>query len=227
MKLFGYSISLNVLILIGILYLIMVVNALSGSCNREGMSTIDTDNLARVEYIIDKAARTNSYLDKMKTTTTDPKLLSRIDVAMCKPTAATPALFNNPFYSNPAAVTPPAVVTPPTEGTPQTTLPWYNNPLYQQAAPATSPTAPTTSYSLYNNPLYQQAAPTTSSTVPASTATSAAPTTTLPWYTTNPLYKQAPASTATSSAPTTTLPWYSNPLYQRAPVAQPAVAVAQ
>ena len=38
MKLFGYSISLNVLILIGILYLIMVVNALSGSCNREGLT---------------------------------------------------------------------------------------------------------------------------------------------------------------------------------------------
>ena len=38
MKLFGYSISLNVLILIGILYLIMVVNALSSSCNREGLS---------------------------------------------------------------------------------------------------------------------------------------------------------------------------------------------
>jgi hypothetical protein len=37
MKVFGYSISLNVLILIGILYLIMVVNALSGSCNREGL----------------------------------------------------------------------------------------------------------------------------------------------------------------------------------------------
>jgi hypothetical protein len=36
MKLFGYSISLNVIILIGILYLIMVVNALSSSCNREG-----------------------------------------------------------------------------------------------------------------------------------------------------------------------------------------------
>ena len=36
-KLFGYSISLNVLILIGILYLIMIVNALSSSCNMEGM----------------------------------------------------------------------------------------------------------------------------------------------------------------------------------------------
>ena len=35
-KLFGYSISLHVLILIGIFYLIMVVNALSSSCNREG-----------------------------------------------------------------------------------------------------------------------------------------------------------------------------------------------
>ena len=40
-KLFGYSISLNVIILIGILYLIMVVNALSGSCNREGMEVPD------------------------------------------------------------------------------------------------------------------------------------------------------------------------------------------
>ncbi len=38
MKLFGYSISLNILILIGILYLIMVVNALSSSCNREGLT---------------------------------------------------------------------------------------------------------------------------------------------------------------------------------------------
>ena len=37
MQLFGYSISLNVLILIGILYLIMIVNALSSSCNMEGM----------------------------------------------------------------------------------------------------------------------------------------------------------------------------------------------
>ena len=36
MKLFGYSISLNIVILIGILYLIMIVNALSSSCNREG-----------------------------------------------------------------------------------------------------------------------------------------------------------------------------------------------
>jgi len=42
MKVFGYSISINVLILLGILYLIMVVNALSGSCNREGMSASDT-----------------------------------------------------------------------------------------------------------------------------------------------------------------------------------------
>jgi hypothetical protein len=40
MKVFGYSISLNVLILMGILYLIMVVNALSGSCNREGFKGI-------------------------------------------------------------------------------------------------------------------------------------------------------------------------------------------
>jgi hypothetical protein len=36
MKLLGYSIDLNIIILIGILYLIMVVNAISGSCKREG-----------------------------------------------------------------------------------------------------------------------------------------------------------------------------------------------
>jgi hypothetical protein len=41
MKVFGYSISLNVLILIGVLYLIMVVNALSGSCNKEGFNSAD------------------------------------------------------------------------------------------------------------------------------------------------------------------------------------------
>jgi hypothetical protein len=40
MKLFGYSVSLNVLILIGILYLIMIVNALSSSCNKEGLKTV-------------------------------------------------------------------------------------------------------------------------------------------------------------------------------------------
>ena len=38
MKLFGYPISVNVIILIGILYLIMIINALSASCNREGLS---------------------------------------------------------------------------------------------------------------------------------------------------------------------------------------------
>ena len=37
-KLLGYSISLNIIILIGIFYLIIVVNALSGSCKREGFT---------------------------------------------------------------------------------------------------------------------------------------------------------------------------------------------
>ena len=41
LKVFGYSISLNILILIGTLYLIMVVNALSASCNREGNAKSD------------------------------------------------------------------------------------------------------------------------------------------------------------------------------------------
>lgn len=48
MKLLGYSIDLNIIILIGILYLIMVVNAISGSCKREGntnMGEIELDDL--------------------------------------------------------------------------------------------------------------------------------------------------------------------------------------
>ena len=48
MKLFGYSISLNVIILIGILYLIMVVNALSSSCNREGLTNTSEANTSEV-----------------------------------------------------------------------------------------------------------------------------------------------------------------------------------
>lgn len=51
MKFLGYSISLNVIILIGIFYLIMVVNAISGSCNREGL------NIGQARTAIDKIAR--------------------------------------------------------------------------------------------------------------------------------------------------------------------------
>ena len=47
MKLFGYSISLNVVILICIFYLILVVNALSGSCIREGLGTMDSGELVK------------------------------------------------------------------------------------------------------------------------------------------------------------------------------------
>ena len=53
MKLFGYSISLNILILIGILYLIMVVNALSSSCNREGMTTTEAAAIDIINQIVD------------------------------------------------------------------------------------------------------------------------------------------------------------------------------
>ena len=52
MKVFGYSISLNVLILIGILYLIMVVNALSGTCNREGLSSVEKNFSATLTSIV-------------------------------------------------------------------------------------------------------------------------------------------------------------------------------
>ena len=51
MKFLGYSIDLNIIILIGILYLIMVVNAISGSCKREGL------NISQARTAIDKIAR--------------------------------------------------------------------------------------------------------------------------------------------------------------------------
>jgi len=63
MKIFGYSISINVLILIGILYLIMVVNALSSSCNREGLNIgkgpieANTDALQEAVLKQEKAAK--------------------------------------------------------------------------------------------------------------------------------------------------------------------------
>ena len=49
MKLLGYSIDLNIIILIGILYLIMVVNALSGSCKREGNTNMGEMELDELE----------------------------------------------------------------------------------------------------------------------------------------------------------------------------------
>lgn len=55
MKLFGYSISLNVLILIGILYLIMVVNAISSSCNREGLSSVEKNFGNALKIIVNPA----------------------------------------------------------------------------------------------------------------------------------------------------------------------------
>ena len=52
LKLFGYSISLNLLILIGILYLIMVVNALSCSCNIEGFNF---DKMKSIKKVVSDA----------------------------------------------------------------------------------------------------------------------------------------------------------------------------
>ena len=71
MKLFGYTISLNVLILIGILYLIMVVNALSGSCNREGLkgfkkiqNAIDSVNMDAPQSSLGTPSAENSYIEQ-------------------------------------------------------------------------------------------------------------------------------------------------------------------
>jgi hypothetical protein len=47
MKLFGYSISLNVVILLSIFYVILVVNALSGSCIREGLGDMNPGDLVK------------------------------------------------------------------------------------------------------------------------------------------------------------------------------------
>ena len=94
-KLFGYSISLTVIILIGILYLIMVVNALSASCNREGMTDRDSyiaNFVDSIEMIINKAelngkpltARdidaSRAQLDGfLRANPQDPSLLTRIE----------------------------------------------------------------------------------------------------------------------------------------------------
>jgi hypothetical protein len=70
MKLFGYSISLNVLILIGILYLIMVVNALSGTCNREGATSMMAPLYAIVNQVTaTKQTRPLTVAEKLYFTT--------------------------------------------------------------------------------------------------------------------------------------------------------------
>ena len=66
MKLFGYSISINVIILIGILYLIMVVNAISGSCNKEGIKNGKSNTKYKNVYhegYSSKGRKKNSKLD--------------------------------------------------------------------------------------------------------------------------------------------------------------------
>jgi hypothetical protein len=70
-KLFGYSISINVLILIGILYLIMVVNALSASCNMEGLTDKEAQGIANA--IQNEVEKTKSIIKNM------PKPLSQKD----------------------------------------------------------------------------------------------------------------------------------------------------
>jgi hypothetical protein len=98
MKLFGYSISLNVLILIGILYLIMIVNALSAACNREGLVlntkpiTADqvSNELNNLISAVKKAKKPLSTQDQqditkrieeLRTATRDPRMLYKITQA--------------------------------------------------------------------------------------------------------------------------------------------------
>ena len=92
-KIFGYSISLNVLILMGILYLIIVLHAISGSCDMEGMSTADTTLLKNVSSVEEAC---NSTLDKIQLLTKDPEVLSKIKSARSIKTLP-PSLFSNPF----------------------------------------------------------------------------------------------------------------------------------
>jgi hypothetical protein len=92
-KLFGYSISLNVIILIGILYLIMVVNALSGSCNREGMDNRniqgDLNNLIEntvqgIKLQINDAERNGRPLTEKQIQNFSAQLMNITDIMVSK-----------------------------------------------------------------------------------------------------------------------------------------------
>ena len=75
LKVFGYSISLNILILIGTLYLIMVVNALSASCNREGNAAHDQKAKQETYNALKKINSDLSGLIKLEpTANTSPKV---------------------------------------------------------------------------------------------------------------------------------------------------------
>jgi hypothetical protein len=92
-KLFGYSISLKVLMLMGILYLIIVLHAISAACNMEGMSSSDTQILKDVSAVEDAC---ESTLDKIQLLTTDPEVLATIKSARSIKTL--PSYFiNNKF----------------------------------------------------------------------------------------------------------------------------------
>ena len=95
-KLFGYSISLNVLVFMGILYLIIVLHAVSGACNMEGMSSSDTQILKDVSDVEDAC---ESTLDKIQLLTTDPEVLAKIKTARSIKTLP-PSFFNNPFSTD-------------------------------------------------------------------------------------------------------------------------------
>ena len=92
-KLFGYSISLNVLVFMGILYLIIVLHAVSGACNMEGMSSSDKQILKDVSDVEDAC---ESTLDKIQLLTTDPEVLAKIKTARSIKTLP-PSFFNNQF----------------------------------------------------------------------------------------------------------------------------------
>ena len=65
MKLLGYSIDLNIIILIGILYLIMVINALSGSCKREGNTNMGEMELDELELDEDEMELDEDEMEAM------------------------------------------------------------------------------------------------------------------------------------------------------------------
>lgn len=77
-KLLGYSISLNIIILIGIFYLIIVVNALSGSCNREGFTNAELKLKQQFDQLSNMVAQAKGPI----TASDNTKIISMFDQAI-------------------------------------------------------------------------------------------------------------------------------------------------
>lgn len=89
-KVLGYSISLKVIILICIFYLIMVVNALSGSCNREGFTNAELMLKQQLDALSNKLAQFKGPI----TASDNTKIISMFDQAIDKAVTSQSAMRN-------------------------------------------------------------------------------------------------------------------------------------